>query len=159
MSLFIFAIILSVLIAIHEWGHYYMAIRLGVHVERFSIGFGPVLYRWMVGKTEFCISAIPLGGYVKPAGDDPKKCTGAPEEFMSHPVHHRALIVIAGPMMNAVLAFLIFSAIHMAGMPYAAATNIVGEVVADSPAEAAGFKVGDRIVGINSEAVATCTET
>ncbi len=104
MALLIFIFILSILILVHEWGHYITAKKCGVKVEQFSLGFGPKIVGWVSNGTEFCLCAIPLGGYVKMAGDERGNSTGKAEEFCSKPVGHRALIVLMGPVVNLLLA-------------------------------------------------------
>ncbi|MBF0532308.1 MAG: site-2 protease family protein, partial [Candidatus Omnitrophica bacterium] len=79
----VFAGVLSVLILVHEWGHFITARRLGVKVERFALGFGPKLFSWKRAETEFMLCLIPLGGYVKMAGDERSECRGLPGEFYS----------------------------------------------------------------------------
>src|SRR5262245_46298796 len=93
-SVFNFVVVISILIVVHEWGHFITAKKLGVKVERFSLGFGPKLFSWIQGGTEFLVCAVPLGGYVKMAGDERSECKGAPEEFYSKSPGHRALIVL-----------------------------------------------------------------
>jgi regulator of sigma E protease len=149
MGLVWFALVLSTLVVFHEWGHFYTARRFGIGVERFSIGFGPVLFRWRSKQTEFCLSLIPLGGYVKLEGEESKGAKGGPREFSSRPAYQRFLVIFAGPFLNAVLAFLIFSGIYMVGQP--ALTPTVGQVMSGYPAEAAGLQEGDRIVRVNGE--------
>jgi len=150
-ALVLFALVLSLLIVAHEWGHFFVARRLGVRVERFSIGFGPILIRRVWSDTEFCVSLIPLGGYVKLAGENPRESRGAEWEFHGRPHWQKALIVLAGPVLNAVLAFVIFSGIFMAGRP--ALTSRVGGVLEGYPAQTAGIRAGDVIVSINGEPI------
>src|SRR5512134_1374915 len=86
----VFVIVLSVLIIVHEWGHFITAKKLGVKVERFSVGFGPKLFSRMHNGTEFLVCTIPLSGYVKMAGDERSTCKGAPDEFFSKTPGQRA---------------------------------------------------------------------
>lgn len=113
------AVVLGVLVLIHEWGHFVMAKLCGVRVEVFSIGFGTRLWGRKRGDTDYRISALPLGGYVKMAGDNPvEERSGAPYEFLSRPRWQRFLIAIAGPAMNIVLTLAIFWGIYaLVGMP------------------------------------------
>jgi len=150
-GILLFAVVLSVLIVVHEWGHYFAAKRLGIRVERFSIGFGPVLFRLKPRETEFCVSLIPLGGYVKLAGEGPEDSKGEPWEFHTRPNHHKFLVVFAGPLLNAILAFFIFFAVYVIGQPVL--TSQVGEVMEDYPAQQAGLLTGDRIIRVNGEDV------
>src|SRR5881628_276679 len=109
-SFLAFTVALGVLVFVHELGHFMVAKRLGVLVERFSIGFGPVIFRWRRGETEYAVSAIPLGGYVKMLGEDDEEAARANPEraFSTQPVGRRAAIVFAGPAMNFVFAFLAY---------------------------------------------------
>lgn len=143
---------LSVLIFVHEAGHFLVARRCGVRVERFSIGFGPVILRWTRGETEYVVSLLPLGGYVKMAGEgveDPK--TGAAYEYSSQPIPRRAAIIAAGPLVNYATGILLFIVMFRAGAPTLMPT--VGAVLPDYPAAAAGVQPGDRIVRVGDVAV------
>ncbi len=148
MSLIYFLIVLSVLVLVHEFGHFIAAKRLGVRVEKFSFGFGPKLFSIKRGDTEYLISAIPLGGYIKMAGDEPGEgLTGKSFEFLSRSVWDRFQVIFAGPILNYVLAFLIFSVIFMFGSP--TLTTEVGSLLKDYPAEMSGLVVGDKIIKAN----------
>lgn len=149
-GLVLFLVVLSGLIVAHEWGHFITARLLGIRVERFSIGFGPILFRRKAkteNHTEFCVSLIPMGGYVKLAGESPENSTGAAWEFHTRPNFHKFLVVVAGPVLNAIVAFLIFAAINIVGQPII--TTQIGKVMPDFPGQAAGLKPGDRIVAVN----------
>src|ERR1700693_2838472 len=114
-------VILGFMILIHEFGHYAAAKLLGVRVEVFSIGFGKRLLGFRRGDTDYRIAAIPLGGYVKMSGENPMdERSGDPGEFMSHPRWHRFIIAIAGPFMNVLLAFCLWTAVFMVHYEYAA---------------------------------------
>lgn len=146
--------VFSVLIIIHEWGHFIVAKRNGVKVERFSIGFGPKIFGITRGDTEYKVSLLPLGGYVKMAGVvdesmDTEGVKGEPWEFMSKSVWQRLKIVSAGPVMNFVLALAIFIGVYMIGVPVL--TNQIGEVKEGFPAAQAELQQGDRIIAINGE--------
>ncbi len=147
MSTLIFLSVLSILIIVHEWGHFYAARRLGVDVERFSIGFGPKLFSWTSKGTEFMVSAIPLGGYVKMAGDERDQCKGGKNEFFSHRPLHRAVIVAMGPIINFVFAYVCFYMLCVSGLPVLGTT--IGKIMQGFPAEAAGLKSGDQVLRIN----------
>lgn len=152
LSLISFLIVLSVLVIVHELGHFIVAKRLGVRVEKFSFGFGPKLASIKRGETEYLISAIPLGGYVKMAGDEPwEKLSNQKWEFLSRSVFDRFKIIAAGPAVNYLLAFLIFSAIFMFGSP--TLTTEVGSLMPDYPAKAAGLAVGDKITAVDGKPV------
>ena len=146
MSVFIFIIVLSVLIVVHEFGHFAVAKSVGVEVERFSLGFGPKLWSRRYKGTEFMVCGIPLGGYVKMAGDERSACKGLPGEYFSKPIGHRALIVLMGPVVNYVLAFLCLCLVFFAGYPTLAPN--VGKVMDDYPAAMAGLQEGDKILQI-----------
>jgi regulator of sigma E protease len=154
--------VLGILIFFHELGHFLVAKRSGIRVERFSLGFPPKLIGKKIGDTEYCISWIPLGGYVKMAGEDPdeKELKGEPWEFVSKPARTRALVVFAGPAMNFILAILIFWGItFFAGrQEIHEDTNQIGLVAPGGPADKAGIKSGDQIISINGVEVSTFKE-
>jgi len=153
MTFFYFLIVIGVLVFVHEFGHFLMAKRAGVRVEKFSLGMGPKLVGYKKGDTEYVISALPLGGYVKMAGENPdEEPTGAPDEFQSKSVWQRAMIAATGPLTNILLAFIIMPLVFMVGT-YAEGPAKVGYVESGSPAERAGFKAGDIIVEINGRSI------
>jgi len=150
------AIAFCLLILFHELGHFAVAKFLGIGVERFSIGFGPKITGFRRGETEYMVSAIPLGGYVKLIGDDPRGTDGDhPRAFLNKPIGHRIAVVAAGPLANFALAIVIFAGVHWVGVPTPQISELpeVGEVVADSPAQQAGLQKGDRILTVNGQAV------
>jgi len=151
MSMIIFILVLSALVIVHELGHYLAARFLGVRVERFSIGFGKKLFSRKCGDTEFMICAIPLGGYVKMAGDERSESKGRPEEFFSHSILHRAIIIVMGPITNFLFAFLCFYVIFVSGFPMI--TPTIGKVMDGYPAQSAGLLTGDKVVAIDGLAV------
>lgn len=144
--------VLGVLIFVHELGHFLIAKWAGIRVERFSLGFPPKMIGFTKGDTEYCISWIPLGGYVKMAGENPDdETSGSPDEFMSKTVGQRALVILAGPVMNFVTAILIFIGVlwlHGKDVP-AEDRVVVGPVLADAPAHKAGLKSGDVIIAVD----------
>src|SRR5664279_3694054 len=108
------AVVLGIMILVHEFGHYAAAKSFGVRVDVFSIGFGKRLVGFKRGDTDYRISALPLGGYVKMAGENPLESrSGAPDEFMSHPAWQRFIIAIAGPAMNILLAIGLLTFVNM----------------------------------------------
>lgn len=154
-----FAFVLGVLIFIHELGHYLMAKRIGVRVLKFSLGFGPRLVGFHRGDTEYCISVIPLGGYVKMAGenpDDPR--SGAEDEFLSKSKWQRFQVLAMGPAMNILLAIIVMAIVLMRGAEVPAYEDqppVVGGVLTDSPAAQAGLQLGDRIVSASGRETPT----
>ena len=147
------AVVLGFMILIHEFGHYAVAKLLGVRVEVFSIGFGKRLFGFRKGDTDYRISAIPLGGYVKMSGENPMdERTGDPAEFMSHSRWHRFLIAIAGPTMNILLAIVLLTTVYMVHYEhpvYMDKPAVIDVVKAGSGAAQAGIQPGDRIVRID----------
>jgi regulator of sigma E protease len=150
-----FLFVLGVLVFIHELGHFLAARRVGIRVLTFSLGFGPKLVKVQRGDTEYCISALPLGGYVKMAGeaaDEPR--TGAPDEFLSKTKWQRFQVLIMGPVMNILLAIFVLAFVLARGnqVPrYLDQPAVVGMVTANSPAEKAGVQPGDRIVEVEGD--------
>jgi regulator of sigma E protease len=159
LTLVSFAFVLGVLIFVHELGHFLMARRIGVRVLTFSLGFGPRVVGFRRGDTDYCVSAIPLGGYVKMAGetpDDPR--TGQPDEFLSKTKWERFQVLIMGPVMNIVLAVVLMWVVLMQGAKVPAFLDrapVVGAVAAGSPAERGGIRPGDRIERVAGRTVST----
>ena len=158
-SFLAFLFVLGVLIFVHELGHFLMARRLGVRVLTFSLGFGPKLFKFIRGDTEYCISAIPLGGYVKMAGESPEENrTGAEDEFMSKTKWERFQVLFMGPAMNLILAVLVMWVVLYQGAEVPAFESeppVVGRVVEESPAARVGIVVGEQIVSVAGRAVET----
>ncbi|NIO09405.1 MAG: RIP metalloprotease RseP [Deltaproteobacteria bacterium] len=149
-------IALGILIVFHEFGHFIVAKKSGVGVLTFSIGFGPKILSRKIGETEYCVSAFPLGGYVKMVGEDPDQeveVVDRERSFSNQSLLKRFGIVAAGPVFNFILAVILFAFIFaLFGIPYL--TTQVGSVKADSPAARAGIQKGDRIVAVNGEPIA-----
>lgn len=142
-------ILLGLLIFVHEMGHFLVAKYFKVRVEVFSLGFGKKLASFRRGDTEYCLSVIPLGGYVKMFGDDPSaEITEADKavSFLHKPVGQRIAIVLAGPLMNLLFAFILFTAIAMIGEK--AVFPAIGDLEPTSAAATVGFKPGDTILSI-----------
>lgn len=152
-----FLFVLGVCIFVHELGHFLVAKSVGIRVEKFSLGFPPRMVGKKIGDTEYMISWVPLGGYVKMAGDNPEeeKTSWEPYEFMSKSVSQRALVIIAGPAMNFILAALIFWGIFLfvGKQIIHDDTTEIGYVVEESPAQKAGIEMGDVILSINGREV------
>src|SRR5437763_984972 len=147
------AFVLGVMILVHEFGHYAVAKLCGVRVDVFSLGFGKRLFGFRRGDTDYRVSALPLGGYVKMAGENPMEArTGEPGEFMSHPRWQRLLIAVAGPAMNILLAIGIVTGVFMVHYShdwYLDQPTRVGWVDENSPAAKAGLMPGDLITQID----------
>jgi len=144
-------VLLGVMIVIHELGHYWAAISVGIRVETFSIGFGPRLFGWRRGSTDFRVSAIPFGGYVRMLGEQPGDDKAVePDSFQAKKRWQRAIVVIAGPLMNILLAICIMTGVYMKEFPKQEAVHspVIGEVVPNSPAAAAGLQSGDRVIQV-----------
>ena len=146
-------LVLGVLVFVHEFGHYAVAKLCGVRVEVFSLGFGKRLWGFRRGDTDYRISLLPLGGYVKMSGENPMEArTGDPGEFTSHPRWQRFLIAIAGPAMNIILAIVVLTGVYAFHHEYPAFTKLPVNVFfinPGSPAEKAGIRPGDRIVKLD----------
>lgn len=153
LSLLVFILVLSVLIIVHEFGHFAMAKKLKVAVEEFSLGFGHRLFARKKDETEYSIRSLPLGGYVKLAGDNPQEYKGGPNEYLGRPCLERAAIVFCGPLLNYALGFLCFWLIFFAGYP--TLTSRVGTVIDGLGAKEAGITAGDKIIAIDSKKVRT----
>jgi regulator of sigma E protease len=154
-----FLFVLGVLIFVHELGHFLVARLYGVRVLRFSLGFDPRLVSFNRGGTEYSIGIIPLGGFVRLAGEtvDDKR-TGAPDEFLSKSKWVRFQVYLAGPVMNMLLALVLLTLTLLRGADvpiFQSSPPVIGAVAAGSPAERAGLRAGDRIVRIGDRAVAT----
>jgi regulator of sigma E protease len=155
-----FVVVLGITVLVHEFGHFAMAKLLKIRVLVFSLGFGPKLAGFTRGGTEYRLSPIPVGGYVKMAGeafDEERK--GSPDEFQSHPKSHRFLVAVSGPFMNILLAvFIMTSIFFFEGITvprYTKEPAIVGPVAANSIAKKSGLQTGDRIISVQGSSVQT----
>jgi regulator of sigma E protease len=158
-TLLAFLFVLGVLIFVHELGHFLAARRHGVRVLTFSLGFGPKILKVTRGDTEYCISAIPLGGYVKMAGENPEDPrSGQPDEFLSKTKWQRFQILFAGPAMNILLAVVVLAFVLAQGaevFTYLDQPPVVGAVLPDSPAAQSGIRRNDRILTVGGREVHT----
>lgn len=152
----IFILILSLLIIVHEFGHFIAARKNGVRVEQFSLGFGRQIFKTKKGDTEYSLSLIPLGGYVKMAGDSQAEYQGKPDEYLSKACGKRFQIIFFGPFLNYVLGFLFFWSILFIGYP--TLTSKVGALMDGYGAKAAGLQVGDSIIAVDGNKVSLWDE-
>ncbi|MDD5079481.1 MAG: RIP metalloprotease RseP [Candidatus Omnitrophica bacterium] len=147
----LFIAILSVLVMVHEFGHFIAARKAGVRVETFSLGFGPKLASYKGKQTEYMVCAVPLGGYVKLAGDNLDEYKGKADEYLSKPVSRRFWIIFAGPALNYLLGILFFWVIFAAGYP--SLTAKVGGLLDGMGAQQAGIQIGDKIIAVEGTKV------
>jgi regulator of sigma E protease len=166
MTLFWAVVLFGLLIFFHELGHFIVSKLVGVRVLKFSLGFGPRLIGRKIGETEYILSALPLGGYVKPLGEEPGDELSEEEKpyaFNAQPVWKRAAIVFAGPVFNFVLAYLIFVVFLSFQIPVMipdldSISSTIDSVVEDSPAMKAGLMANDTIVSISGQSVEEWTQ-
>lgn len=165
MTILYFILALGILVLIHEWGHFIVARKSGIRVEEFSIGFGPKLFGFKPGPTEYKVCLLPLGGYVKLYGENPeaeaegdkekeKEIAAAPDAFTNSSVKARLATVMAGPIMNIILCLILMPVVFMLGRSYPAIVEeppVLLGVQEESPAAKAGFEKGDKILSINNE--------
>ncbi len=145
-----FLIVISIIVLIHEFGHFIVAKKMGVKVEKFSLGFGPKVFGRQIGETEYVVSALPLGGYVKLLGEDPSEELPPEDQKRSYSnlsPYKKFLIIFFGPFFNFALAAVIFTVIFMAGRPVL--KPVIGGVMKGKPAVKAGLKKGDVIASVN----------
>ena len=161
-TLLAFGFVLGVLVFVHELGHFLVARWHGVRVLTFSLGFGPKLFSVKRGDTEYCVSLIPLGGYVKMAGENPEdQPQGAADEFLSKTKWQRFQVLMAGPAMNMILAVVLLAVVLMQGdrvLAFLSRPAVIGVVQAGSPAAAGGMQAGDEVVRINGRSISTWEE-
>ena len=154
--------VLGVMIFVHELGHFLTAKFFGVRVEVFALGFGPRLFGFRRGETDYRVCALPLGGYVKMKGENPdEEISGDDDEFLSRPKWQRFFILFNGPLMNVVLSFLLFTMVFMRGIAvetYRSDPADIGFILPESPAATAGLEPGDRVVAVDGEPISTWQE-
>ena len=152
-------VLVGILVFIHESGHYAVAKLLGIRVEVFSLGFGPKLLRFLKGGTEYCISAIPLGGYVKMLGENPEESLeGSREEFLSRSKFERFLVLVMGASLNIVLAIALTAVIFMVGVPEAQFLSqppAIGNLDPNEAAARSGIRTGDVVLKVGEKEVRT----
>ena len=156
-----FVVVLGLLVFVHEFGHFIVARLSGVKVITFSLGFGKKLLRWTRGETEYAISAVPLGGYVKMLGESTDDVVSSEEQgrsFAHKPPFIRMLIVFAGPFCNILFAVVVFFAMFITGYPYPSSSTRVGDVIKGEPAYEAGVRSGDIITRIDNTPVSKFTD-
>lgn len=154
LSLVGFVIVLGVLIFVHEAGHFLVAKLFRVRVLVFSFGFGKRLFGFRKGDTDYRVSLVPLGGYVRMAGDSPEEnVAGNPDEFLSKPKWQRFLILFAGPFMNIVIAIAFIAIAAMSGLEEPITKPVIAEVTDGKPGAKAGLQPGDRFVSLKGEPV------
>src|SRR5262249_44455865 len=154
-------VVLGFLIVVHEFGHFIVAKRSGVGVLKFSVGFGPKLFARTINGTEYALSAIPLGGFVKMVGEDPDSTEAVdPHISFSHqPVWKRVAIVLAGPLFNLLFAFLAFSIVlAVYGQRVPSDVAKVRGVMPDMPAARGGLQIGDLVTAVDGKPIATWEE-
>jgi regulator of sigma E protease len=145
---------LGLVVVIHEGGHFVVARWIGVRVERFTVGFGPELFGWTIGQTRYAVCSFPLGGMVKLAGELLEESHHKPDEFFSQPWYRRAGIALAGPVMNYLLAFILFAGVAgIWGVMQPSEQPVVGDLVVGLPASAAHLRIGDRIDTVDHQPV------
>lgn len=150
--------VLGVMIFVHELGHFLTAKFYGIRVEVFALGFGPRLFGFRRGDTDYRVCALPLGGYVKMKGETPdEEITGAEDEFLSRPKLQRFFVLVMGPAMNVALAFVLFTVVFLGGVQvqaYQVGPPVIGTIEPDSPAaRQTDLSPGDRIVAVDGEPV------
>lgn len=157
-TILITLLIIAVLILVHEWGHFITARKIGIPVWEFSIGFGPKLYGRKKDGVEYSLRLIPLGGYVRMAGEEPDDAND-PEGFNNRTPLEKIGVAFAGPFMNFVLALLIFVYVYsVVGIPQVSDQPVIGQVVANTPAEKAGLQANDLVLQVNNKDIKTWDE-
>lgn len=150
-ALIAFVVTIGILVTVHEFGHFWVAKKLGIKVLRFSVGFGKILKSWQIGETQYTLCALPLGGFVKmldenEGGVDPSERHRA---FNTQTVYKRIAVVVAGPAANFILAIIIYTAIFVIGTHDI--KPVIGVIKNDSIAQQAGLKTGDQLLSINTQ--------
>ncbi len=153
MSIITTLIIIAILILAHEWGHFIVARKIGIPVHEFSLGFGYKVWSTVRNGVQYSLRLVPLGGFVRMAGEEMEDLE-AENGFMKRSPLEKILVSFAGPFMNFVLALIIFITVYgIIGIPINTNEPVVGKVISDKPAQAAGIKEGDRILSINGQTI------
>lgn len=158
-----FIIVFGILVFVHEFGHFFMAKLVGIRVEVFSFGYGKRLFGFKKGDTDYRVSLIPMGGYVKFPGEEvyEKEREVEPGDFMAAKRWQRLLTIVMGPVMNVLLAIVLVAAINMVGAPvpvYQSQTPVIGWIEPDSPAEKTDLQIDDEILSIDSQRTKTWSD-
>lgn len=163
MTIIIFIIVLLVCVIAHEWGHFFAARKSGMLVEEFGFGIPPKLWSWKKGETTYSINALPIGGFVKIAGENGlDESIPSNRQFESKPWYLKSIVLVAGVLCNVILAFVLFTAAYTIGMPAIVATGgvpTIVDVVPGSPAAQAGLLVGDTVESVVVSTVPITTIT
>lgn len=152
MTIVLFIIVLLVTVLVHEWGHFYVARKSGMTVEEFGFGLPPRIYSWKKGETEYSINALPIGGFVKIAGENGAETGIAPsKQFESKPWYLKSAVLVAGVVCNVLLAIILFTASYAIGIPVTSDTGTptITTIVPGSPSEKSGLSVGDEVIGVS----------
>ena len=168
LTILAFILIIGFLVLVHEFGHFIVAKKMGMKVEEFGLGFPPTIYKKRINGTKYCLNLIPLGGYVKIKGED-YAIEDEEDSFSAKPIWKRALVVIAGVIMNIIAGWLIFIILFSVSAPVEIDESIqekyilsqkitITEIIVDSPAEKQGLKPGDEIVSIQGKEINTIDE-
>lgn len=157
MAIFLAIVVFSVIIIVHELGHFLAARAVGIEVEEFSLGFGPRLLS-LGGKTKFSLRLVPLGGFVRMLGEEDGSGGDNPASYPNKTPWQRIAVTAAGPLMNFLLAMLIFIVLYSAVGLAPDTAAVVGQVVPGSPAEAAGLQAGDEVLSIDTQPIAKWSE-
>lgn len=151
LNLVVFFVVLSGLIIIHEFGHFIAAKKIGVKVEKFALGFGPVILKKKKRETEYSINAVLLGGYVKLAGDSLEEWQNKSDEFLSKKPHQRAAVIFAGPLLNYIMGIIFLWLVLLIGYPIL--TTKIGGLIDGFGAKEAGIQVNDKITAVDGTKV------
>ncbi len=162
MTIFLFLLILLVTVLVHEWGHFFAAKKSGMLVEEFGFGIPPRLWSWKKGETRYSINALPIGGFVKIAGENGEENGVAPDrQFESKPWYTKTIVLLGGVIMNALLAIVLFTVAYMSGLPAVTpdGTPTVTSVVSGSPVAQSGIVTGDIVHSILVDGIPIAPQT